>query len=325
MNKKLLVISVMSTVLLTSLVAGCGAKNTTATINSAEKGTVANPTASKATTYPLTFKDAMGKDITIQSEPKRIVSLLPSDTEILYALGLGDKVVGVTKWDDFPAEVKSKPVIGDMKPNAEAVVAQKPDLVIGGASAQGKDLDSLRNLGLTVVAVEPTTISEVMQTIEEIGKITNATAQADDVVHRMDEKVKLVTEKTKGLSEDKKPSVYVELSPAPDIFTAGKGTFMDEMITLAGGKNIAGDMNSWAKISSEQVVAKNPQVMISTHGTSSSEYEKSLLERAGWSDLAAVKQHRVVAVDTNLVSRPGPRIVDGLMLFAKAIQPSLFQ
>jgi iron complex transport system substrate-binding protein len=322
MNKKRLTAWMASTAIVMSvLLTACGQVNQNT--DSAPKKD-ADTQKPAATVYPLTITDATGKKITIQEEPKRIVSLIPSNTEILYALGLGDKVVGVTKWDDYPPEVKKKPVIGDLKPNAEAIVAQKPDLVLAGASANGKDLDALRSLGLNVVAFEPKTIKDVEETIREVGKITNTEAKAEEVVNGMEAKIKTVTEKTQGLSDDKKPRVYVEVSPAPDIFTAGEGTFMDEMVTLAGGKNIAGDLKGWAKISGEQVIAKNPQVIIITHGLTP-DSEKSVLHRSGWSGLDAVKNHRIVSVDTNLVSRPGPRIVDGLAEFAKAIHPELFK
>lgn len=318
MNKK--VASILAVLVLTTgLVAGCGSN-----VAPQDKPSQQETKTTMKSSYPLTVKDATGTQVTIQSEPKRIVSLLPSDTEILFALGLGDKVVGVSKWADYPAEVKTKPVIGDMKVDSEKVVAQKPDLVIGGASANGQDIEALRKLGVTVYAIEPKTISEVEQSIKEIGKITNAAEKANEITASMEKKVNDIKAKTKDLTDDKKPRVYVEVSPAPDIYTAGKGTFMGEMIELAGGKNIFADINGWKKVDSEQVVAKDPQVVISTHGVTA-DVLKDLQGRSGWNNIFAVKEHKVTAVDTNLVSRPGPRIVDGLELFAKAIHPELFK
>lgn len=280
--------------------------------------------AQQATVYPLTYTDATGQTVTLQQEPARIVSLLPSNTEILYALGLGDKITGVTKWDDYPADAQTKPIIGDMQPNAEAVIAQKPDLVLGGASAQGADIEALRKLGLTVIAFEAKTIDDVQQVIRDLGRLTNTSAKAEQVVADMQAKVETVTAKTKTLTPEQKPSVYVELSASPDIYTAAQGTFMDEMIRLSGGTNIFGDLEGWQKVSSEQVVAQNPHVIISTHGTTE-EVTANISARGGWGQLNAVKNNRVLAVDTNLVSRPGPRLADGLLEFAKAIHPELFE
>lgn len=310
----------MATLAAGLLLSGCGQAQPSSASRSPQ---VAHGNQAAVTVYPYTFQDATGQEITIPAEPKRIVSILPSNTEILYALGLGDRVVGVTKWDDYPPEVKGKPVIGDLNPNGEAILAQKPDLVLAGVSANGKDVQALRGLGLKVAAFEPKTIQEVEETIRQVGKITNTAAKAEEVVQGMEAKVKTVTDKTKNLSPAQKPRVYVEVSPAPDLYTAGQGTFMDEMVQLAGGQNIAGDLQGWAKISAEQVIVKNPQVILSTHGATADVF-KDISSRAGWSQLAAVKQRRVMAVDTNLVSRPGPRIVDGLLAFAKAIHPELF-
>jgi iron complex transport system substrate-binding protein len=300
------------------LSAGCG--------SNAPQQSSTQQTAKSAsqTAYPVTVKDTTGTDVTLQSEPQRIVSLLPSDTEILFALGLGNKIVGVSKWADYPAEAKTKPIVGDMKVDAEKVVAQKPDLVIGGVSANGQDLEALRKMGLTVYAIEPKTIAEVEQAIKEIGNLTNSAEKARELIASMEKKVNDIKIKTKDLTDDKRPRVYVEVSPAPDIYTAGKGTFMDEMIELAGGKNIFSDVSGWKKVDAEQIVAKNPQVIISTHGVTA-DVLKDLQGRSGWQDIPGVKDKKVIAVDTNLVSRPGPRIVDGLELFAKAIHPELFQ
>ncbi|MFC4768684.1 ABC transporter substrate-binding protein [Effusibacillus consociatus] len=314
-------LSIVTTLALAAgLAAGCGSK----TAETPQQPVSKETKAPGQTTYPLTVKDATGTEITIKQEPKRIVSLASSNTEILFALGLGDKVVGVDKWSDYPAEAKSKPVIGDMNTDTEKVVAQQPDLVIAGATLNGKAIDALRKLNVTVYAVEPKTIAEVQQAIKEIGKITNSVSKAEEVAKNMEKKLSEVKAKVQGLTDDKKPLVYVEVSPAPEIFTAGKGTFMDELVTLAGGKNAFSDVANWAKISAEQVVAKNPQVIISTHGVTA-EVEKEVAARPGWDKISGVKEKKVVAVDTNLVSRPGPRLVEGLELFAKAIHPELFK
>lgn len=303
------------------MVIGCSQNPTNADTTKQE----GDGSKTQATSYPLTFKDDTGQEITIKEEPKRIISLLPSHTEILFALGLGDKIVGVTQWDDYPAEAKKKMIVGGIKPNGEAIIAQKPDLVLASAQLNGNDnLQALRGLGLQVVSYNPKNIHEVENTIRQIGKITNTSTKSEELVQEMESKVKSITDKTKTLKDEEKPRVYVEISSAPEIFTAGQGTFMDELITLSGGKNIAGDLKGFTKISDEQVIAKNPQVIISTY-KNTEEMTNDLLARAGWANLDAVKSHRIVGVDKDRASRPGPRIVDGLAEFAKAIHPELFQ
>ncbi|GAX91429.1 ABC transporter substrate-binding protein [Effusibacillus lacus] len=319
MNKWFSIVTAL--ILATGITTGCGTKETAQQQPTPSQD---KTTSGQQTIYPLTIKDATGTEVTIKEEPKRIVSLVPSETEILFALGLGDKIVGVDKWSDYPAEAKSKPIIGDLKTDTEKVVAQKPDLVVGGASLNTDAIQALRKLGLTVYAVEPKTFAEVQQAIKDIGKITNSAAKAEEIVKYMDQKLADVKGKLKGLSEDKKPLVYVEVYPAPEIFTAGKGTFMDELVTLAGGRNAFADTNGWAKISGEQVVAKKPQLIISTHGVTN-QVQADILKRDGWESIPAVKEKRIVAVDTNLVSRPGPRLAEGLEQFAKAIHPDLFK
>lgn len=315
--------SITSVVLSIGVLVGCGTNTGQNPPEQSQPKQSQPAKAPQATTYPLTIKDATGTEITIPAEPKRIVSLLPSDTEILFALGLGDKVVGVSKWADYPAEAKTKPIIGDMNIDTEKVIAQKPDLVIGGATATKQGIEALRKLGVTVYAMEPTTMEEVESSIKEVGRMTNTNVKADEVVAGMEAKVAAVKAKLQRVQADKMPTVFVEVSPAPDIYTAGKGTFMDELVSLAGGKNIFADITGWKKISAEQVIAKNPAIILSTHGVTA-DVQKGVSARAGWGQIDAVKNKRIVAVDTNLVSRPGPRLVNGLELFAKAIHPELF-
>lgn len=304
--------------LVTAAATGCGSS---ASVRQQPAASERN--APVQTAYPLTVTDATGTEVTIKEAPERIVSLVPSTTEILFALGLGGKIAGVDRWSDYPPEAKSKPVVGDLNTDIEKVLAQKPDLVIGGASANRMGVEALRKLGVTVYTVEPKTIAEVEQSIKEIGRLTNAAAKAEEVVSAMERKRTAVQAKLQEIPDDRKPLVYVEVAPASELFTAGEGTFMDELVTLAGGRNAFRDLSGWAKISSEQVIARNPQVILSTHGVTA-DVLKEMENRPGWNGIPAVKERRVIAVDTNLVSRPGPRLADGLEQFAKAIHPDLF-
>ncbi|BCJ85238.1 ABC transporter substrate-binding protein [Effusibacillus dendaii] len=274
------------------------------------------------TVYPLTLQDATGNQVTIQSEPQRIVSLLPSQTEILFALGLGDRVVGVDKWSDYPPEAKKKPVVGAMTIDPELVLAQKPDLVLGGATADPQGVAKLRSLGLTVFATEPTNMAETEQAIETIGKLTNRSQAAVSVIHSMQETVRSIQDKRTAAASQKEPVVYLEISP--DLYTAGKNTFLDELVTLAGGRNAFGEQSGWLKTDGETVAAKKPDVILTTTMGNPQEIVQDILQRPGWQTIPAVKNKRVIALDPNLVSRPGPRLPEGFVAIAKAIHPDWF-
>lgn len=274
--------------------------------------------------FPVTVKDGLGEDVTIKAEPKKIVSLIPSNTEIAYALGLGDKIVGVSDFDNYPEDVKTKTKIGGMEFNVEKIISLKPDLVLAHASSAHNSRDGLKQLkdaGITVLVVnDAKSFDDVYASIDLIGKATGTTDKAKQVIDEMKEKLAKIKEKAKQIPADKQANVWIEVSPPPQIYTAGKGTFMDEMLQVISAKNVAGSLEGWPMVTEEKAVAYKPDVIITTYGGA-----KQVFARAAWKDVPAVKNKRVYDVNTDLVSRPGPRLVEGVEELAKAIYPDVFK
>lgn len=270
-----------------------------------------------ATTFPVTITDDASRTVTIKAEPQRIVSLAPANTEIAFALGLGEKVVGVTTYDDYPAEVTKIAKIGDFTtPNIEAIAAAKPDLILATTGVQADVLAKLEDLGATVIALDPQNLAGVYTAIERTGKATGAVAKASALVDAM----KVDVDKVAASVEGTEPvTAFVEIAQNP-LYTAGTGTLLDELITLGGGTNVV-TQPSWVAYSAEQVVKDDPTVYMATKGSMSDPAQLS--QRAGFSELSAVKSGRVVILDDNLVSRPGPRVVEGLKAIAAALHPEL--
>ncbi|WP_419392989.1 ABC transporter substrate-binding protein [Cytobacillus praedii] len=290
-------------------------------------GSSENKANEKATFYPLTVKDATGLEITFEKAPERIVSTSPSETEILFALGLGDKIYGVSDFDDYPKEALTKPKVGGVtKPNEEAIIAANPDLVIGGISMKDDIVEKFRGLDLPLYKTEPKKMDDILNNIIQIGIITNTQQKAEELVAQMKEDIKTVTEAAATLKEVDKKKVYIEFSPG---WTVGKGEFMDELITLAGGINIASDMEGWNAINEEKIIQDNPDVILYTAGTvddkSGKPLEELITSRNGWEKITAIKDGSLTGIEGNIMSRPGPRITEALTQMAKAIYPDLFK
>lgn len=277
------------------------------------------------TIYPLTVMDDSGTEMTIEQAPQKIVSIAPSQTEILFALGLGDRIVGVGDYDNYPEEALEKPRVGNLQGNPEAILAVEPDIVFAGVSLNGSVVQYLRDLGITVYATEPVTIDEVIDSILKIGKITDAQAEAQVVAEKMRADKQYVLDRVSDIPEDQKKKVYIEYAP---LWTAGKGSFMDELIVTSGGVNIASELDQWAQISPEAVIEANPDIIIYADIT---DYEtgKPLVEliktRPGWGSIEALKNDAIVGVNEDILSRPGPRITDALLEVAAGIYPELFE
>lgn len=276
-----------------------------------------SPKAPGSVKYPIHLKDQAGNPITIEKQPERVVSLIPSNTEIAFALNLNKEIVGVTANDDYPAEVKNLPKVGDWQINVEKVVELKPDLVLANSANGQETIDQLKKLGLKVIVLDAKSINDVYQSISIVAQATNRTREADQLIARMEKAKRDIYTKVASIPEEKRVKVWVEIDPT--LYTAGGDTFMNELVTLAGGKNVAADLKGWPQVSAEQVVTWNPDVIISTYGG-----EKEILGRKGWATVSAVKNQRVYAVDTNLTSRPGPRIIEGVEQIAAALYPDQF-
>ncbi|ULL14182.1 ABC transporter substrate-binding protein [Paenibacillus sp. H1-7] len=279
----------------------------------------------KATVYPIKVKDATGKEFTFEKAPSRIVSVSPSETETLFALGLGDKVVGVSDFCDYPAEAKSKPKMGSIvKPNEEALIGANADVVLTGVSMKVPVVEQLRGLKVNMFKVEPKTIDDVMNNIIMFGQIFDKQEQAEKLVASMKADRQKVTDAVKDLKPEQKKKVFIEFSPG---WTVGKGEFMDELITLSGGINVSSDVTGYAKLNEEKVIADNPQVILYPKNLIDEQSKKSMdqiiKERSSWASIDAVKNNKLSGVDKDTISRPGPRITAGLLEVAKGIYPEL--
>ncbi len=281
-------------------------------------GVAATPVA--AATFPLTITDDAGRRVTLAHAPQRIVSIAPSNTEILFALGLGERVVGVDDVSDFPPEAAAKPRVGSyVEPDLERVAALQPDLILAAGLHEGNVLTRLDGLGLTTIVVEPTDLQGVLASITLVGQITDHASQAARLTCALSTRIMAVTT---AVANANRPRVFFELSP--DLYTAGPGSFVDDLIRRAGGDNIAaGAGTAWPQLSAEAVVAADPDViLLADHGAGVTPAQ--VAARPGWADVAAVRAGRIVPLNPDLVARPGPRLVDGLEAIARAIHPDRF-
>jgi len=308
--------------LILTLLAGCTAAPLAV---ATEPPATAIPTASL---IPSTsFTDGLNRTITLSAPARRVVSLAPANTEILFAVGAGAQVVGRDETSDYPPEALPLPTIGGYSGfNLEAIVALHPDLVLAGGINTPELVASLEQLGLTVYFLpNPGTLEEMYANLETVARLTGHESETSTLVESLKKRVAAVDEKILPLSYA--PTVYYELdaTDATKPFTAGPGSFVDLLISRAGGINIgAGLQGQWAQISLEQLVVANPAIIIlgdSAYG----EAPEKVAQRPGWGTLSAIQNGQVFPFDDNLVSRPGPRLVDGLEAMAKLLHPGLFK
>ncbi|OAB46116.1 ABC transporter substrate-binding protein [Paenibacillus glacialis] len=317
-------------IMLVLSLAACGVNNESKTVTEPTPTTTEQVTppveeASAKTVYPLTVKDATGEEITFKEAPKKIISISPAETESLFALGLDAQIVGVSDYDDYPAAATTKPKMGGLyNPNEEAMIAAQPDLVVTGISMGAEAAKHLRDLGITVFKTDPKSVDDVIANIELFGQMTDHQAEAKTVVDKMKQERDEVTEAVKSLTPEQKKKVYIEFSLG---WTVGSGEFMDELINLAGGVNVAAGTPGWYEISEEKVINDNPDVILFSKNVIDDKTKKKLDEilkaRSGWDQITAVKNNAIFGLDDNLVSRPGPRVTEGLKEIASAIYPEL--
>ncbi len=272
------------------------------------------------------FTDDLGREINIDYIPQRIISLAPSNTEILFALGLGDRVVGVTEYCNYPPEAQTKSQVGGFRTvDVERIVALEPDLILADDIHEAKVIPALEALGLTVVALAPVTIDEVLSDLSLVGKITGNDKEAASLIASLENRVKAVTDKTDGLPAEQRPRVFYTVWHDP-LMTAGSGTHFEDLIQKAGGHNVARDLDGYVDISLEAVIEANPEVMITGvgHGSGDDLPFRFLQDEPTLRDTDARQNNRVYQMDADLVSRPSPRLVEALEVFAGLIHPELF-
>lgn len=265
---------------------------------------------SAAAYYPLKVTDARGRSIVIRSKPMRVVSLAPSNTEILCAVGLRDRLVGVTRYCNYPSWVKDKPKIGDMTVSVEAVVALKPDLVVAHAQINESAIPKLEKLGITVFAVDPKTLSQVARDIRVIGRIVARPRTAERVAARLESQVEAIRSKPSS----RRALVVIQSQP---FWVAGPRTFVDEMLKLAGARNIAYDARpGFTTFSKELAVSRDPEVIIVGLKSDVDYFRRD----PAWRRTGAVKNGRVYVINHDLLVRAGPRLADGLRLLSQKLR-----
>lgn len=270
------------------------------------------------TSYPLKLKDATGVEVVFDKAPERIAALAPSETETLFALGAGDRVVGVDKWSDYPEAAKAKPKVGDLNTNLEALLAVKPDVIFASSGVNKQVIDKLRELKLNVYASEPKSMNEAISRVETFGVILDRQEAAARTAAGMRDDLKRVEE---AIRNAPKKRVYMEFSPG---WTVGDGEFMSEMLTLAGGVNVASGQKGWYQIDPEAIIKANPDViMYSRDEAGMGSILEAMKARPGWNGMEAMKNNKLYPIEANLTNRIGPRVTKGLVEMAKAIHPEL--
>lgn len=291
-----------------------------------DKASSGNQAAGEKTVYPITVADDLGRQVTIKAQPERIVSMAPSNTEILFYLGLGSRVVGDTKYCDYPEAAKSVEKIGGFKdPSLEKIVSLKPDLVLAtGMHAQM--IKSLEDAGLTVMVLDRKNVQAIVDSMQLIAKVAGVGDQVAGLTKDLQARVDAITQKTAAIPDNQKPTVYYELWYEP-LMSVGKETLIGQVITLAGGQNIAADsQGDYPQLSEEIIIARNPQIMLNSYGHDAKIVTPAeIAARKGWSDLAFVKSGQIHTVESDCLTIAGPRIVDGLEQVAKYLHPELFK
>ncbi len=276
--------------------------------------------------FPVTITDSIGNEITLEAQPKRIVSLMPSVTETLFAVGAGENVVGRSDWCNYPAEALELPSVGQMEFDLEALLALEPDLVLahqGGLNAAGDKLDQVRAAGIPVVVVgNSDSFEEVYEAIDIVAVVTGFSANGNQVIADLKTSFNEISQRAAEIPNEETKKVWMEIDPT--LWTTGKNTFMHEILETINVTNVAEGVEGWAQFSEEDVIVLNPDVIVTTYGNYVENPKQQILERAGWNTVTAVQNEQIYDVDTDTLSRPGPRLAEGVGHLAKIIYPEVF-
>ena len=275
-----------------------------------------------ASPFPATLTDFQNRSVTVPSRPERLVSIGPSITAFLFALGAGPRVVGVDDFSDEPAEAATREHVGGIKVNFEKVVALKPDLVFSVKFSDGT-IEKLQAASLNVLVVDPQSVADVATTATLLGKAVGA--DGDGLARSIQQRVDAVRAKTATVTS--RPRVYHEIdaSDPAKIFTVGPGSYINDLIEIAGGTNIAAKAASaYPQLSAEEILRSDPEIIVLAVDAYSAK-PADVAARQGWSIIAAVKNNRIVSIEPNLINRPGPRVGEAAEAYAKLVHPELFR
>lgn len=311
----------LSSVGLVSLVilSACGAEEATNKTPNEEQ--TDQTTEQTKALFPVALKDALQKEVTMEKAPERIVSLIPSNTEILFELGLNEQIVGVNDNDNYPEEAATKEKVGGMEFNIEAIIALQPDLVLAhesGLYSFGEEaIAQLEAIGIPVFVVKNAlTFEETYTTIEQIGQLTGKTSEATEIIASIQQGITEIENKVTDLEEK---SVFIVVGTEPDLYAAGQATFIDEMLDVLNVENVVQELG-WPMYSAEQFVSSNADVILVTYESDID----AISNNAAYAEMKAVKTDNIKLVDGDTTTRQGPRIVEGIESIAEAIYPEAF-
>ncbi len=312
---------IITALLVAAVVAVCGCSTVTPT---------ATPTPAPASQYPMTLSDYYGRTATLTHAPERIVSTSAANTEILFDLGLGSKIVGVDEYSDYPAEAKNiTHVSGFAEVSYEKITAANPDVIFAEDIIGEEAVTKLRDMGFQVIEVKNSNLTMIRKNIELFGKATNTSDKATALVNSIDAEVANVSAKTAGLNESQKPKVLLVTGLFPDetIYPFGNGTYGDELLTLAGARNAAGNITLYGVMSHEVILKEDPDmIIVPVDDISRPSYNAFKNGSMAWATgLSAYKNGKVYEVDANIMNRPSPRLADAGLIIARIVHPELFQ
>lgn len=282
--------------------------------------------------YPVKVTDYRGQDVTIQKQPQRIISLMPAHTEILFAIGAGEQMVGCTSLCDYPPATSDLKKIAFANPGSislEALVELQPDLIILGGDYHRLLAEQLEKIKVPVLSFESQSLADIEKSIRGIAKATGHTARGKQIIHKINEDIQAIQEQVKPFQEQGRPRVFYQVWDQP-LMTAGPESFIGELITLVGGENIFSDVKiAYPQVSEETLVVRNPEVILlpglkNNQPDDAREAIATLKQRPGWKKMKAVKNQRIYIIEDDLISRPGPRVVQGLQQVAQALYPEAF-
>jgi iron complex transport system substrate-binding protein len=273
--------------------------------------------------WAAAFKDEVGRNLDLPFPPQRLVCTAPSVTEILFALGLGDRVVGVSAYCNYPPEALRKEKIGGyINPSLEKILELRPDLVMGIADGDLKAfMNKISGLGIPVYVSNPRTVADVLSSIRKIGEVTGATEAALRLTASMGRRIEEVRRR---VEKQPRPRVLHLMSYDP-LISSSKGSFVDDLLQAAGGTNVAAHARGrHPRLSLEEVIVRDPEVILVSGMLSQDPLKEQKQWWDRWQEVSAVRRGRVYVIDADLILRPSPRIVDGLEEMARMIHPEAF-
>jgi len=284
------------------------------------------PARPSADGFPVTIVDAQGIDVTVATRPVRIVSTSPTVTEMLFALGAGDRVVAVTEQCDYPPETAELPRVGGFwTPSVEKVLGVNPDLVIGQRGNPPDFVNVVRKSGVPVFTIDPKTMDEIFVSIRELARLIGDEEAGRDLIGEMQARLAAVKERVESVPERERKTAFMVLQVTP-LWTAGSGTFLDDAIRAAGGRNVAHEVSGWRAFATESLLAADPDFIIaSTMEGDPERMRKEITSNAVLKRLTAVKEGRVLLLEADPLMRAGPKIVEAVETVARAFYPERLQ